>query len=386
MKKDSFYISRICIDKLFNYKNIDWNLFEDVNILGGINGSGKSTILKLTYELLKNGFISSDLLNLVNDIKIWFNNSFYFTWEKEFVNSIDYVRQDGFEYLGNNRIENDGKIIIQKIRITDETGNICLFNDIKDKINVFFINSYEQKLLKDEEISTLDEDLKTYLDVLIYKQIYKRNSKLVTLYENYKTIFDENYLKKTITEKLKDNIYNDSELKKIKLLIKDSDSNEIDEDKIKPLIKDRLKLYVENTLKNLITQLSEDLSSVESQTLDIYTIIEEFYNPSVIVERTPSFTFKCKDGSVINFTHLSTGEKQLLLILLMVYNTENEECIFFMDEPDLSMHIDWKEKFIRTLRHINPNMQLIIATHAPSMVEGWFNNVKEVCEISQDIN
>lgn len=57
-----------------------------------------------------------------------------------------------------------------------------------------------------------------------------------------------------------------------------------------------------------------------------------------------------------------------------------------MDEPDLSMHVDWKEKFVTTLRKINPNMQLIIATHAPSLIEGWFDKVKEVCEISQDID
>ena len=31
-------------------------------------------------------------------------------------------------------------------------------------------------------------------------------------------------------------------------------------------------------------------------------------------------------------------------------------------------------------------MQLIIATHAPSLIEGWFDKVKEVCEISQDID
>ncbi len=50
---------------------------------------------------------------------------------------------------------------------------------------------------------------------------------------------------------------------------------------------------------------------------------------------------------------------------------------------NLSQHY---ERLILTLRKINPNMQLIIATHAPSLIEGWFDKVKEVCEISQDID
>ncbi len=35
------------IKKLWNKYDIEWNLNEDVNILAGINGSGKTTILNL---------------------------------------------------------------------------------------------------------------------------------------------------------------------------------------------------------------------------------------------------------------------------------------------------------------------------------------------------
>ena len=53
-----------------------------------------------------------------------------------------------------------------------------------------------------------------------------------------------------------------------------------------------------------------------------------------------------------------------------------------MDEPDLGMHIEWKEILIKTIREMNPNMQIILSTHAPSMIEGWYDNVKEVNQIT----
>lgn len=93
-----------------------------------------------------------------------------------------------------------------------------------------------------------------------------------------------------------------------------------------------------------------------------------------------SFEFT-KNGSVIGFEHLSMGEKQILLLLLMVSNTNQSKCIFFMDEPDLSMHIDWKEILISELHELNPNMQIILSTHAPSVITGWHDKVKEVSQL-----
>ena len=53
-----------------------------------------------------------------------------------------------------------------------------------------------------------------------------------------------------------------------------------------------------------------------------------------------------------------------------------------MDEPDLALHITWKKILIRELRKVNPNMQIILATHAPSVIEGWYDRVKEVSQLT----
>ena len=92
------------------------------------------------------------------------------------------------------------------------------------------------------------------------------------------------------------------------------------------------------------------------------------------------FAFK-KKGKTVGVEGLSIGEKQILLLLLMVSNTNKSPCIFFMDEPDLSMHIDWKEILVKELHELNPNMQIILSTHAPSVITGWQDRVKEVDQL-----
>jgi predicted ATP-dependent endonuclease of OLD family len=51
---------------------------------------------------------------------------------------------------------------------------------------------------------------------------------------------------------------------------------------------------------------------------------------------------------------------------------EEEQYILLMDEPEISLHIGWQQRLIDIIRELNPNCQLIIATHSPSIFgEGW---------------
>lgn len=81
------------------------------------------------------------------------------------------------------------------------------------------------------------------------------------------------------------------------------------------------------------------------------------------------------------FTRLSTGEKQLVYLLLTVTNTLENQTLLLLDEADLGMHIDWKKILLRELRRINPNMQIIAATHSPSLIEGWYDNVRDISQL-----
>ncbi|MGE0367303.1 MAG: AAA family ATPase, partial [Phycisphaerales bacterium] len=67
---------------------------------------------------------------------------------------------------------------------------------------------------------------------------------------------------------------------------------------------------------------------------------------------------------------LSSGERQLLVMLahLSLNPSLTGSSVFIVDEPELSLHIDWQEKFVDAIREANPNVQLILATHSPAII------------------
>ena len=83
-----------------------------------------------------------------------------------------------------------------------------------------------------------------------------------------------------------------------------------------------------------------------------------------------------QNENTLHLEQLSSGEKQLLLILLKVFLQEKKPAIIFMDEPEISLHIRWQREIIDRIRQINPSCQIIIATHSPSMFgAGWGDKV-----------
>lgn len=83
-----------------------------------------------------------------------------------------------------------------------------------------------------------------------------------------------------------------------------------------------------------------------------------------------------RDEKTITLSMLSAGEKQLLLILMTVFLMDERHAVLLMDEPEVSLHIEWQERLIKSLRKLNKNCQLIVTTHSPSIfASGWENNI-----------
>lgn len=84
--------------------------------------------------------------------------------------------------------------------------------------------------------------------------------------------------------------------------------------------------------------------------------------------------------------HLSSGEKQLLIILLNVLMQDSEPFILLMDEPEISLHLKWQTSLIDNIRRLNPNCQIILATHAPGIIKkGWVDKMFDSKEIIKKI-
>lgn len=80
---------------------------------------------------------------------------------------------------------------------------------------------------------------------------------------------------------------------------------------------------------------------------------------------------------------LSSGEKQILVILLTALTEDFQPYVIFMDEPEASLHFEWQKRLITMVRELNPNAQIILTTHSPAVImDGWEDAVTEVSDIT----
>ncbi|MBR1447988.1 MAG: AAA family ATPase [Prevotella sp.] len=87
-------------------------------------------------------------------------------------------------------------------------------------------------------------------------------------------------------------------------------------------------------------------------------------------------------GEMLVPYQLSSGEKQMLAILLTVLVEDDQPYVLFMDEPEVSLHIEWQKQLIDLIVELNPHVQIILTTHSPAVVmNGWADHVTEVSEI-----
>ena len=73
-----------------------------------------------------------------------------------------------------------------------------------------------------------------------------------------------------------------------------------------------------------------------------------------------------KSGNV-PISKLSSGEKQLIILFAEALLQRQEPYIFIADEPELSLHVAWQREILPAIKKLNPNAQLIVATHSPEV-------------------
>ena len=78
------------------------------------------------------------------------------------------------------------------------------------------------------------------------------------------------------------------------------------------------------------------------------------------------------DEQILPISQLSSGEKHLIKILLGAMASEENSVL--IDEPELSMHIDWQRILVQTILSLNPGCQLILASHSPEIMADIADN------------
>ena len=274
MEKQAEYISSIEIKALWKGgRHIIWTLRPDVNILSGINGVGKSTIINHSVKGL-------------------------------------HLIDSGELHAGE----------------VGENITIKLFPEDATTMKFDVIRSFDRPLLHSDLLEKLaDSRVKTELDWQIYK-LQKR-------YLDYQVNIG-NRIIELLTSGFPEDAILATEVSKPKAVFQD-----------------------------MIDQLFSDTEKkIDRKNNEI-----QFH----------------QNGKILTPYQLSSGEKQLLVILLTVLVENNEHYALLMDEPEISLHIEWQQQLIGLIRKLNPNAQIILSTHSPALImDGWMDVVTEVNEIT----
>lgn len=123
-------------------------------------------------------------------------------------------------------------------------------------------------------------------------------------------------------------------------------------------------------INELSFELEENKKRIFVRLDDFINLLNEFHDTkyfSLRDSKTGGISV-IKDDTNIPLAQLSSGEKQLIILLTEALLQKGEETLFIADEPELSLHIEWQRKVISSITKLNPNSQIIVATHSPEIV------------------
>lgn len=293
MSNEITHIKRISIQKLWGKFDIEWELNPDVNILSGINGSGKSTVLEILHDTVFKANTGS-FLSKAQQVDVVFSNG------------------GGINVLkGKNPTNATPKRVAETMK--DEKP-----------ISFSFIKTFDTTIADTTIYNRLNVDEKTSLNVQL-------------------EILQKEYLSYQIKLSRK----------------KDAALMNGDAEKAKS-INDKWYFYKE-TINNFFAETGKRIDDEANE-----------------------IAFLTDDGNPLSVFQLSSGEKQLVIILTFVLVQDCVSSIVMLDEPEISLHTDWQHKLIEIIRTLNPNAQLIIATHSPSLIMyGWMDKITTMEEITK---
>lgn len=77
------------------------------------------------------------------------------------------------------------------------------------------------------------------------------------------------------------------------------------------------------------------------------------------------------DKSWSDLQCLSSGERQIVTMLYAIANLERQSDVLLIDEPEMSLHIEWQRKFMAYMTKTEAVRQVIVCTHSPEIGAGF---------------
>ena len=97
---------------------------------------------------------------------------------------------------------------------------------------------------------------------------------------------------------------------------------------------------------------------------------EIFINKSVVVSESGKLGIQMDNGTALQLSRLSSGEKQILIMFYILLFHATPGSLVIVDEPEISLHVSWQQKLADLFLNICRvrNLQMIVATHSPQVI------------------
>lgn len=414
----SYIIQHVTVEGLWGVKSFDTDFHTDINILIGQNGSNKTTFLSLIESCL-----TCELHTLQ---QVPFRKIIFTLCDEDETYTIVVERLLDEEWVVIRYTMDDGEEL--EIKLFGEyedsfyRGNGAMREKIfrirellRQKINMSWLSvdrytdDYEDSRRKyrnvvDKKLSDLLRELVAYRQGLV-EQINKQTMELyadvlsLLLYDEATDNFDmgriDNFTSMDPKE-IQTNLFRVFGQMGKAAVLKDKIRNHISKlteaiERVKQdgkmMLNDvALLVLISKTLRmlELSKKYKEECDRI-MEPIDTYrTTLERFIKDKKITFSEDqgrlqiNWTFKGSKEvhyTMLNPHNLSSGEKQLLILLTQTLLQEKSPYIFIADEPELSLHIEWQKHIVGAINGINPNAQILVATHSPEIAGQWAKKI-----------
>ncbi|WP_337127654.1 AAA family ATPase [Proteus terrae] len=376
------------------------HLNSKINFLIGINGSGKTTILKIIHAMsmvdieeiaklpFNKAYIQLDNLTKIAVNKergnIEFsisdmNNSFSYDFDLEdhdFINSkkMESIKETltqilSVKFLSINRKNSINTYDYYPFAEREEQSPV----DIKlDEISARIVSEFSKMSQRFNNIATRFQkniffkmlDIPSENDISIYKDEIDINSEKMAISEIMSFFINKNSNNDPMSKVDKYYSRLSESIKKMQGKIKTPGNG--------PDISDFSIVFNAWRTKSLIgdyEHLKASKKKIFHRKEVFLDVINSFFpeNKKIIFSKENQLEIQI-DNKIHSLEILSSGEKQMIILLGECFLIDNSEAIYIADEPELSLHVKWQDKIVDALVSLNPKAQYIFATHSPDIV------------------
>ena len=119
-----------------------------------------------------------------------------------------------------------------------------------------------------------------------------------------------------------------------------------------------------------LTKKLDDHNSGQQELTFMELINSRLQTLSIEMDEQEQLIVRGKDGNIVPQWLLSSGEKQLTHIYSHLLFDVEPDSLVIIDEPEISLHVNWQRRFLEDLQRIVELRQfdVLIATHSPQIV------------------